>query len=335
MMENKPAQSAASCGRPCGRHVQETSGRGVAGRALVLSMLALGPGAPLAGQLPTSALAVRAAGTTRVWWQSGRAPSVWAAALPEVAAAVRWRALGPGLEQGRLDLSGDGVGWRISVLLARADPARHRFSLETTSEGAAWTVDHAPAAAIAVNAGQFRDEAPWGWLVQDGRELQAPGVGPLSGALVVRRGSRLALLDADEIPATRSTGDVVAAFQSYPALLVGDGQVPEPLRTPGLGVDLRHRDTRVAVCLLRDGRLLLALTRFLSPDSPFARLPFGPTAPEMAAVMGALGCQRALLLDGGLSGQMRLRAGDEVVRWAGLRGVPVGLVAYPAPAPSR
>lgn len=305
-------------------------------RALALCALALGPAPSLAAQLPPSALSVRTGGATRVWWRSDAGPAVWSAALPEVASAVRWRRLRPGLEQGRLDLSGDGVAWRLSVLLARADPGRLRFSLEAPpARTRDWTIDRAPDAALAVNAGQFREDAPWGWLVQEGRELQPPGVGPLSAAVVVRRDGRLALLDADEIAAARRTGDVVAAFQSYPALLVGDGQVPEPLRTPGNGVDLQHRDGRAAVCVLRDGRVLIALTRFISPDSPLARLPFGPTTPEMAALMGALGCQRALMLDGGLSGQMRLRAGDRVLRWPGLRGVPLGLVAYPRPAPGR
>lgn len=311
----------------------------VLGRAWALGALTLGLAPALAAQLPSSALAVRGAGANRVWWRSDRAPAVWSAALPEVGGAVRWRALGPGLEEGRLDLSGDGVAWRIAVLLARADPARLRFSLETAADGAAaWTIDRAPTATLAVNAGQFRGETPWGWLVRDSRELQPPGVGPLSAALVVRHNGAVALLDADEVPAARLGGDVAAAFQSYPALLVGDGQVPEPLRTPGAGVDLAHRDGRMAVCMLRDGRVLFALTRFLSPESPLARLPFGPTTPEMAALMGALGCQRALLLDGGLSAQMQLRARKQVHRWTGLRAVPLGLVAYPkatGPADAR
>jgi len=93
-------------------------------------------------------------------------------------------------------------------------------------------------------------------------------------------------------------------------------------------VDLGHRDSRLGACLLRDGRPLFALTRFMSPGSPLARLPFGPTTPEMAAIMGALGCRRAALLDGGLSGQMALSgARGEWLRWPGLRSVPVGLLA--------
>ena len=109
---------------------------------------------------------------------------------------------------------------------------------------------------------------------------------------------------------------------------LGDGEVPEPLRAEGRGVDLAHRDARLAVCLLRDGRLLVALTRFMNPGSPLSRLPFGPTTPEMAAIMGALGCRRAALLDGGLSAQMALtNAHGQTLRWPGLRPVPLGVTA--------
>jgi hypothetical protein len=48
----------------------------------------------------------------------------------------------------------------------------------------------------------------------------------------------------------------------------------------------------------------------------------------MAAVMGALGARRAVLLDGGLSAQLLVRdAAGDVRRWPGLRQVPLGLVA--------
>jgi exopolysaccharide biosynthesis protein len=250
-----------------------------------------------------------------------------------VTRAVRWRELSRGIETGRLDLSGDGVAWRISVVLARLNPADLRLELQTAAgdELRAWTIADAPGAVLAVNAGQFQGAAPWGWVVHAGRELQPPGHGPLSSVLVIRRSGAIELLDAWEIAAARAAGDVLEAFQSYPSILIGNGEVPAPLRGPGRGVDLAHRDSRVAICTLRDGRLLLALTRFMAPESPLARLPFGPTAPEMAAIVGALGCRRAVLLDGGLSGQMALRErGGRLLRWPGLRAVPLGLVAYPA-----
>jgi hypothetical protein len=50
----------------------------------------------------------------------------------------------------------------------------------------------------------------------------------------------------------------------------------------------------------------------------------------MAALMGALGCRRAVLLDGGISSQLLLRDGSRTVgAWRALRKVPLGLVALP------
>jgi hypothetical protein len=43
--------------------------------------------------------------------------------------------------------------------------------------------------------------------------------------------------------------------------------------------------------------------------------------------MGALGCARAVMLDGGISAQLALReAGGREHRWRGWRAVPLGLV---------
>jgi len=51
---------------------------------------------------------------------------------------------------------------------------------------------------------------------------------------------------------------------------------------------------------------------------------------ETAALMGALGCRRAVLLDGGISGQLLVRGrGAEAQTWRGLRKVPLGLIAVP------
>jgi hypothetical protein len=177
---------------------------------------------------------------------------------------------------------------------------------------------------------------------------------------------------AARLSAAARAGDrsVALAVQSYPTLLDGDGVVPAALLGPGGGVDLGHRDARLAVGELRDGRLLVALTRFdalgaagdgaeggagAAPGGPaaagasgaaappgaapsgaaplaraLARLPVGLTVPEAAALLGALGARRAVLLDGGLSAQLLVRdAGGDPRRWPGLRGVPLGLVALP------
>ena len=282
--------------------------------------------------LPPSALAVRTAdGRWQEWWSSGRAPVAWPAALPAVAGAVRWKRASPGVEWGELRLSGSGEAWRLRMVLVRIDPTVIRFSVaqRTRDEGTlgAWAVDSAPAgAAVALNAGQFVGGDPWGWLVAEGVESQPPGVGPLSSALVVDSAGGVGLVDMADLARVRARGGVRIAFQSYPTVLREDGVVPPPLRAPGGGVDVAHRDSRLGIGELRDGRLLVALTRFEGLGGVLTELPFGPTVPEMAAIMGALGARSAVLLDGGLSGQLMVRDGGRVRRWRGLRRVPVGLV---------
>jgi len=280
-------------------------------------------------QLPDSALSVQTTNAKLlVWWQAAKAPVEWGAASAALSQGVRWHAVRPGLESAVATISGDGVGWRIQLILARLDPSQFSFRLKSSVQdlNPAWRIDSAPEeAALAVNAGQFETIYPWGWLVQNGKEVQPPGYGPLSSALAISSTGKALIVDAADIETIRARGDVQLAFQSYPAILVGNGIVPEALRGPDRGVDLKHRDSRLALGVLRDGRLLLALTRFGG-----TRLPFGPTTPEMAAIMGALGCVRAMLLDGGLSGQLIFRdVKGHIERWPGFRSVPLGLLAFP------
>ena len=102
--------------------------------------------------------------------------------------------------------------------------------------------------------------------------------------------------------------------------------MPAALREAGLGVSLSHRDARLALCERRNGEWIVALTRFEGLGGVLETLPFGLTTPEMAALMGALDCRQAVLLDGGLSGQLMLRdAAGDVKMWNGLRKVPAGL----------
>jgi exopolysaccharide biosynthesis protein len=184
------------------------------------------------------------------------------------------------------------------------------------------------AAVVALNAGQFAGGTPWGWLVQDGIETQPPGTGSLAMSFVVTRSGAVSLFMQDELPSVRR--EAVLAFQSYPALLVGDGRVPPELQAPGRGVDVSHRDSRLAIGIMDDGSLVIALTRFSAIGRTGETLPWGPTVPEMAAFMKSLGCRRAMLLDGGLSSQLALRGRDGVTAWKNWRPVPLGLVAFPA-----
>lgn len=304
-------------------------GAGIGLLRLVLSILA--SVVLLCAQLPDSSLSVQLAKNKTVWWRAAEAPKEWTSPNPIISKAVHWNSLRPGLESAQLDLWGNHVGQHVAVILARLEPAKFtlRLDIATNDSRPAWSIDSAvPNSALAVNAGQFEGDRPWGWLIREGVEVQPPRHGPLSSALIIDRKGRASIIDADEIPGARKRTDILTAFQSYPAILTGNGRVPEPLRAPGRGVDLEHRDSRLALGLLPDGHLLFALTRFAGTGTILSQLPMGPTTAEMAAIMGALGCRRALLLDGGLSGQLLIRdARNKKSRWPGLRAVPLGLTA--------
>jgi len=282
-------------------------------------------------QAPSSTLSVDTGNGWRTWWRSQAAPLEWRAPSAILTSAVRWRSISAGVDHAEIRISGSGEAWRLRLVLLRFDP--HNVSLElqqlTRDEGTlgAWTVDSVRLDALAaVNAGQFSSGHPWGWLVRNGVEQQAPAVGPLSMAFVVDSAGGARLVPVDSIASSR--GRVRHAFQSYPTLLNNDGLVPSALRTPGL-VDLDHRDSRVAIGQLRDGRMLIVLTRFEALGGVLSELPFGPTIPEMSALMGALGCSSAVALDGGISGQLMIRRGSSRTAWPAYRRVPLGLVIYP------
>jgi exopolysaccharide biosynthesis protein len=258
---------------------------------------------------------------------SARAP--WTALSME---ATEWYSGVPGMERSAVEVAATGEGFRTRVVLVRMDPARFRFSLtaRVTDLAPAWTIENAPAsAALALNAGQFNAFVPWGWLVMGGDELRPPGHGPLSTAITWDAGGHMRWLAPGDIPAARAAGDVVEALQSYPTLLDDTGTIPLPLREEGHGVDIHHRDGRLALGQLDDGRLLVAITRFygIGPLSP--SIPLGPTLAEMATLMRAQGCRRAVSLDGGISAQLLVREEGRTRTWRGWRKVPLGLIAEP------
>lgn len=299
------------------------------------ALLALAPAErPLPPIRPDPQLSVRVDGRWVTWWRSTAAPTRWEAPLPLVAGAVTWRSAAPGVEWGELSLQGEGEAWRIRVILVRLDPQVLEFRMVVPPRrrngfAGRWTIRDAPRdAVVALNAGQFTS-GPWGWLVSGGAVRQPPGVGPLAPGVAFTRSGHVHLVPPDSLS---YTAGVLEGFQSYPTLLEGDGVLPLPLREAGLGVDLVHRDARLAFGLLRDGRVLIALTRFEGLGGVLEVVPFGFTTPEMAAIMGALGCARAVLLDGGISGQLLVRDGARRRSWSGLRGVAAGLVVTPRAA---
>ena len=307
-------------------------------RAAALGLVAAGAlGAAASGVKSgpsRDALAVRGAGGWEIWWRRDAAPTRWngEAALT---ARVPWQPGPSGMEWGELQLRGASEAWRTRVVLVRLDPRRLVLSLVpafTRDKG--WTIADADSgAALALDAGQFRHSLPWGWVVSHGREVLAPEYAPLAGAVVVDSSGAVRIVAPDSVAAERERGAAREAFQSYPMLLQ-NGVVPHALREAGLGVDHTHRDARLALGTLADGRVVVALTRFDALGESLGRVPFGLTTPEMAAVMGALGCRQALLLDGGISGQLRVRKADGSVRsWPGTRSVPLGLVGRPVSLP--
>lgn len=293
--------------------------------AVVATGAALAPAgeATLALRLPS--------GQDRVWWRASSAPAQWREADAVLAGAVMWRPGQDGVEWAELPIAGQGEARALDLVLARIDPTRASLHLEwgLAHDRPAWTVDQAAGAALAVNAGMFVERLPWGWVVIDGWERLAPGLGPLSSAVIGLPDGRTVWVDGDDVSAWRGRKDIRFAFQSYPTLLTADGRVPTALQYPG-AISLDHRDARLALGVDRQGRLLVALTRLDAAFPGADRVPFGLTVPEMAAVMGALGARQAMLLDGGISAQLAVTdsAGTGQV-WKGIRKVPLGLVARP------
>lgn len=284
------------------------------------------------------ALAVERDGSWTPWWTPESAPTHWGGALPVVSRALSWKpTASAGVQWGELHLSGPGEAWRLRVIIARIDPRRAHIRVDTAFDGsiahAGWTVDRAPANAIvAVNAGQFVGSLPWGWVVIGGSEFLSPGRGPLSTAVAIDSSGSLHWARADGVASLRTMRGVSSALQSYPTLLTGDGDVPRALqpRFADGRVDLAHRDARLAIGQLRDGRVIIALTRLDVLDGALDYVPLGLTTPEMAALMGALGCSNAVMLDGGISSQMMIRTSTaKRLTWRGLRHVPLGLVVLP------
>jgi hypothetical protein len=305
--------------------------------AAVLALAGVASAAGQAGDpLPSSELAVVVDGHAVTWWRSGHAPATWRTPNDAVARAVRWHDPTDAVAWGELSLRGTGEARRTDVVLVRIDPRRARLRLDLPPADASptgwlsangWSIALAPAnARVAMNAGQFTAGGAWGWLVRGGSEIQPPRFAPLAPAVVVDSAGGVHIVPARAVDSVRAAGGVMQAFQSYPTLLEA-GRVPRALQRGGVGVDVAHRDARLALGILSDGQLLVALTRFAGLGGVLDRLPFGLTTPEMAALMGALGCEDAELLDGGVSGQLLVRdAAGEAHEWAGMRRVPVGLV---------
>jgi hypothetical protein len=281
---------------------------------------------------PPASLSVWGVGGWRTWWRADRAPARWASEDETMIRSLHWQRGAPGLEWTSVRLAGAGPAWRTRLIVARLDPRQVTISLEMALARddlrPSWTIDRAPDdALLAVNAGQFVGAMPWGWVVMEGRERLLPGSGPLASAIAIDAAGRVRWAHGGTI----APEGIVTGFQSYPTLLRGDGVVPLPLRAPGSDVNLTHRDARLALGGTRDGKLLVVMTRFDVLGELGGGMPIGPTTPEMAAIMGALGASDAVMLDGGISAQLWIHepGNGTARRWPGLRKVPLGLIVRP------
>ena len=279
---------------------------------------------PVSPPLPTSRLDLIAGGARTTFWRSDAAPAIWTSA--PLASLVKWTRAADGVETGELLVSGTGEAWRTRVVLVRLAVKQLSFSLDTASTKRgrpAWSVSRAPRDAVfAVNAGQFRTILPWGQVVLNGREWLPAEHGPLAMTFVVDSARAVHwVFDGGAIPA-----HVAWAFQSYPVMLRAR-EVSAALRAADRGIDVAHRDARLALGQYADGSLVVALTRFDGLGKTLAAVPFGLTVPEMAAVMGALDVQDAVLLDGGISAQLVAGRDAQRIQLKGWRDVPIGLVA--------
>lgn len=260
-------------------------------------------------------------------------------AAREPALVLDWTPVRPGLELATRPWRAPGEGRWTKLVFLRIDPATHHLALDLgltpDFRDPAWSIARAPARVVAAfNAGQFSGIAPWGWTVREGRELRPPGTGPLSMAVVEDSSGTVRFVPPDSIAAVREAGGVRTAIQSYPTLLEGSGRIPAALTTEGLGVGTTHRDARLALCALADGRLLLLLTRFDGLGDAGQAIPFGLTLAETATILREAGCTRAVALDGGISAQLLVRATPEGDRaWSAWRKVPAGILVEPRAGP--
>jgi hypothetical protein len=260
-------------------------------------------------------------------------------ALGILAREAAWRPGAGGLEWTEIGVRAHGEGVRTLVIAVRLAPEQFHLSLENGMAPGGfihvWTVDQAPPdAALAFNAGQFAADGAWGWVVHRGHEYRAPRSGPLAAAVVIDSAGLVSLLEDTVIARLRrepDPGRVQEAFQSFPVML-RNGMVPR-LLAEGQGVDIVHRDARLALGLDQAGRVVVLMTRFDGLGSALGAVPFGLTVLESAELLRGLGCREAVALDGGISAQLRLRDAAGVAHvWKGLRPVPLGFSAIPRQA---
>jgi hypothetical protein len=285
---------------------------------------AAGQGVRLGARVPGRPPLSLDADSVRITAEAGRS-ALWE--------ALAWIPARTGMDWAEIELSAGPLGVPVRAVAVRIDPRLYRFRLDwsTRPNGmtGSWLSDSLTAdAALALNAGQFKETGPWGWVVLAGEERRDPGAGPLSVGVAFTDTGTVEWIRPDGLDAARGDRHITFAFQTYPSLLV-DGRVPGPALDADQ-VNQEHRDARLILGERADGTLVVVLTRFDAFGSAAERIPIGLNLPESIVLMRALGARQAAMLDGGISAQMALRSSDgRVQAWRGLRPVPLALVVTP------
>jgi hypothetical protein len=253
--------------------------------------------------------------------------------LDHLRQTLHWRTAQPGLAVAEVDLRAGAWRWPVRAIVVRIEPDSFDMELvlSTRANGMTgrWNVDSAALdVAFALNAGQFKETGPWGWVVLNSYERRDPGYGPLSAGIAFDTAGRVHWIGHADLAKARNDRTVRFAFQSYPLLLM-NGAVP-PMLYASDDVDRDHRDARLILGQMPDGALVVVLTRYAGLGGTASRIPVGLTVPESVDFMRALGADHAVMLDGGISAQMLVRQeGGAAYKWNGLRNVPLALIARP------
>lgn len=222
-----------------------------------------------------------------------------------------WQQLLPGLELAELWLRRPPNLLAFRLLLVRADPAFWRPSVvfeENFAGNAVSAMAAHGAFPVAINASYFSEDGPVGLLVQRGVRLR-----PAS-----RRWAAHFFVSPEGVPrvVNKKNADLRGVWegvQGFPAVMSGGTTYPY-LRYGGRGFDVGVVDRRSALCIHRNGALLLLATDTLTN---------GLALTELATVLGGLGCVDAMGLDGGTSTGLFVHTSTRMESVPNLRPVPV------------
>ena len=220
--------------------------------------------------------------------------SAWSAPDNDIRGAITWKRAAEGLRVGKLALGRDYGVSEFSMVLLEVDPDAVEMTVNYSEERqycGQWLQNLGLNACI--NGSLFASK-PLGLVIHDGK-IEVTRHRRMLGYLVAPKEGRPRVL----IGKSFAAGDIREAVQSFPAL-IKDGEILEsvngkPSRRDRFDSDVAARRTVVGED--GQGHLLFAVTDTLTGGLSFS---------ELATLLGALGWQQAVCLDGGASSQLSL-----------------------------